>query len=64
LHWVFGLSSPLRSDSFGSVDRKNAAATTPETSVGSDSEVNSLANGKLAESKGNIIDELDEIMEK
>jgi hypothetical protein len=42
---------------------KTAAAATSETSVGSTSEVNSLANGKPADSKRNIVDELDEIME-
>jgi hypothetical protein len=42
---------------------KTAAATTSETSVGSSSEVNSLASFKLTESKRNIVDEREKIME-
>jgi hypothetical protein len=39
---------------------KTAAAATSATFIGSASEVNSPPNGKPAESKGNIIDKLDE----
>jgi hypothetical protein len=41
---------------------KTAVAATSEASVGSTNEVNSPANGKPVKSKGNIVDELDEIM--
>jgi hypothetical protein len=42
---------------------KTLATTTSKTSVGSTSEVNSPASGKPAESKRNIVNELDEIVE-
>jgi hypothetical protein len=42
---------------------KTAAATTPETYVGLTSKVNPPANVKWAESKRNIVNELNKIME-
>jgi hypothetical protein len=42
---------------------KTTVAATSEAFVGSTNKVNLPANGKLVENKGNIIDELDEIME-
>jgi hypothetical protein len=42
---------------------KTLATATSKTSVGSTSEVNSPASGKPAESKRNIVNELDEIVE-
>jgi hypothetical protein len=42
---------------------KTLATATSKTSVGSTSEVNSPASGKPVESKRNIVDELDEIVE-
>jgi hypothetical protein len=42
---------------------KTSATATSKTSVGSTSEVNSPASGKPVESKRNIVDELDEIVE-
>jgi hypothetical protein len=42
---------------------KTAVVTTPETYVGLTSKVNPLANGKWAESKRNIVNELNKIME-
>jgi hypothetical protein len=54
------LSDPIPS---GPSAGKTTAAAISETSVGSSSEVNSPANIKLAESKRNIIDELEKIME-
>jgi hypothetical protein len=54
------LSDPIPS---GPSAGKTTAAAISETSVGSSSEVNSPANIKLAESKRNIIDKLEKIME-
>jgi hypothetical protein len=54
------LSNPVNS---GPSAGKTAITTTSETSVGSSSEVNSSVSRKPAKSKGNTIEELDEIME-
>jgi hypothetical protein len=54
------LSDPIP---LGPLSGKTIAAATSDTYVGSTSEVNSPANGKPVESKGNIIDQLEESME-
>jgi hypothetical protein len=54
------LSDPIP---LGPSTGKTAAAATSETSIVSTSKLNSLANGKLAESKRNIVDEFDKIRE-
>jgi hypothetical protein len=54
------LSNPILS---GPSAGKTIATATSDTSVGSSSEVNLPSNRKLAESKRNIVDELDKIME-